>query len=703
MPHASAATMPVTSLTGIGPQTAAKLQRLGIVNVQDLLFHLPQRYQDRTRVLPIAQLSPGMQVLVCGQVEYLDSLQRGRSSVICRIGDDTGWLSLRFFHFSAQQAQLLKPGTRLSCFGEIRHGYAGLEMVHPEYKILGDNTSPTEASLTPVYPLTEGLSQFTLRKAIHQALEHYQAHDDCLQDWLPEDLCAAYAYPSLQQALQYLHKPPATLAMANLQDAALPALQRLAFEEFLAHHLALLEGKQHYRHWRAPSFAVDEQAQRHFIERLPFALTGAQRRVIAEIEADCRRTQPMLRLVQGDVGCGKTLVAALACLNAIHSHHQAALMAPTELLAEQHFRNFCQWFAHSEVEVAYLSGQVKGKARQATLQAIAEGRAGLVIGTHALFQEAVSFHKLGLVIIDEQHRFGVQQRLALREKGQRDGLVPHQLVMTATPIPRTLAMLQYADLDISVIDELPPGRKPVTTSAVSSERREDVIARIRHWVAEGKQAYWVCTLIEESEVLQCEAAEKTAQSLQQALPEVRIGLVHGRMKSADKDRVMQAFKGHDCDLLVATTVIEVGVDVPNAGLMIIENPERLGLSQLHQLRGRVGRGSLESYCVLLYQSPLSLASKQRLGILRESNDGFVIAEKDLELRGPGEMIGTRQTGVMQFKIADLVRDRALLDHIPDAAQRILEQAPQSIKPLIHRWTNAVAQDLDSLVGTVYSP
>jgi ATP-dependent DNA helicase RecG len=425
--------------------------------------------------------------------------------------------------------------------------------------------------------------------------------------------------------------------------------------------------------------------------------------VISEIEVDCSQAQPMLRLVQGDVGSGKTLVAAIAALTALASNFQVALMAPTELLAEQHFRNFTTWFAHTETQVLFLSGQIKGKARASTLAALANGQAGLVIGTHALFQDSVNFHNLGLVIIDEQHRFGVQQRLALRAKGQTSGKVPHQLVMTATPIPRTLAMLQYADLDISIIDELPPGRKPVTTSVIPSERREDIIARISHWVNQKRQAYWVCTLIEESEQLQCEAAEKTAQTLQQLLPDVSIGLVHGKMKAADKDAVMQAFKQGQCDLLVATTVIEVGVDVPNAGLMIIENPERLGLSQLHQLRGRVGRGSIDSYCLLLYQSPLSLAGKQRLGILRESNDGFVIAEKDLELRGPGEIIGTRQTGQIQFKIADLARDRELLDAIPAAAQLICQQYPQAIQPLVKRWTGSSVQELDDLYATVYSP
>jgi ATP-dependent DNA helicase RecG len=697
------AQLPVTKLPGIGAQTAAKLAKLGILTIQDLLFHLPQRYQDRTRIHPIARLQPGNHELICGKVEFTDSPQRGRNSVICRISDSSGMLSLRFFHFSVQQSQALKPGTRLSCFGEIRHGYAGLEMVHPEYRILTIDDNPCDDTLTPVYPLTEGLSQTAVRKAVRQALNFCLTQKAQFQDWLPPAILARHAYPKLDQALQTLHHPPAGMSLEQLQNGDLPALQRLAFEEFLAHHLALLQGKQQYRRWRAPMFQVDQQAKQTFLSHLPFQLTSAQLRVIGEIETDYSRPQPMLRLVQGDVGCGKTLVAALAALSAAHSGYQIAMMAPTELLAEQHYRNFCNWFDHSPFQVVYLSGQLKGKARQAALQAIADGSAQLVIGTHALFQEAVSFHQLGLVIIDEQHRFGVQQRLALREKGQRDGKVPHQLVMTATPIPRTLAMLQYSDLDISVIDELPPGRKPVTTSAVASDRREQVIARIRSWVEQGKQVYWVCTLIEESELLQCQAAETTAQQLQQALPELRIGLVHGRMKAADKDQVMQAFKQHQCDLLVATTVIEVGVDVPNAGLMIIENPERLGLSQLHQLRGRVGRGDVESYCLLLFQSPLSLASKQRLGILRESNDGFVIAEKDLELRGPGEMIGNRQTGQIQFKIADLSRDRHLLDHVASAAELLQQHHSETISPLIRRWTQHVAQDMEQLAGTVYSP
>lgn len=695
--------LPVTRLTGIGSQTAGRLQKLGVHTLQDLLFHLPQRYQDRTRVYPIAALKPGMTALVCGSVEYIDTPQRGRNSIICRISDASGLLSLRFFHFSVQQLQQLRPGTQLSCFGDLRMGFNGLEMVHPEYRILHAGDDPTETGLTPVYPLTEGLAQSTVRKAVKQALELCLSHADGLRDWLPAAVRQRYAYPELADALLTLHSPPADLPPEHLANGELPALKRLAFEEFLAHHLALLLGKQHYKTWLAPALRTDSTEKQRFLAALPFQLTAAQQRVIAEIETDCGQTHPMLRLVQGDVGSGKTLVAALAALAALSSGFQVALMAPTELLAEQHFRNFSHWFAHTGRPVFFLSGQIKGKARANTLEAMANGSAGLVIGTHALFQDSVNFHKLGLVIIDEQHRFGVQQRLALRAKGQTAGKVPHQLVMTATPIPRTLAMLQYSDLDISVIDELPPGRTPVTTSVVPSERRAEVIARINQWARQKRQAYWVCTLIEESEQLQCEAAENTARYLQLALPDVRIGLVHGRMKAADKEAVMRAFKQGDRDLLVATTVIEVGVDVPNAGLMIIENPERLGLSQLHQLRGRVGRGSLESYCLLLYQSPLSETGRQRLGILRESNDGFVIAEKDLELRGPGEIIGNRQTGQIQFKIADLNRDRELLDSVQTAARLLCREHPEAINPLVKRWTGGSLQNLDELFHTVYSP
>jgi len=682
--------LPVATLTGIGAQTANRLEKLGIRTIQDLIFHLPLRYEDRTRVYPIGSLKAGMTVLVRGQVEFTDILPRGRKSLICRIGDGTGFISLKFFHFTANQHNALKPGIWLSCFAEVRHGYAELEMVHPEYAVIADpDAYATETALTPVYPLTEGLSQSVVRKAVKQALNLCGKESHLLTDWIPESILKQYHYPSLADAIRTLHAPDESVSIEALQNGGVPALKRLAFEELLAHHLSLRSVKNKTKVWQAPSFGDSSGITlQHFLKRLPFKLTGAQQRVMADIAADCRQPHPMMRLVQGDVGSGKTVVSAYAAVLALTAGYQVAVMAPTELLAEQHFKNFAAWFDGFATRVVFLTGQLKGNPRKDVLQALADGSAGIVIGTHALFQDSVRFQRLGLCIIDEQHRFGVHQRLALMEKGQQSGLRPHQLVMTATPIPRTLAMLQYSDLDISIIDELPPGRKPIVTSVVSAERRGDVIARIAGWVAKKRQVYWVCTLIEESEVLQCEAAEKTAERLMEALSGVRVGLLHGRMKAAEKDAVMQAFKDGRIDLLVATTVIEVGVDVPNAGLMIIENPERLGLSQLHQLRGRVGRGEGDSYCLLMYQAPLSDTARHRLGILRDSNDGFVIAEKDLQLRGPGEVMGTRQTGSVNFKIADLSRDADLLEIIQPIGDTLFNQSPQAIQPLIARWLGA---------------
>lgn len=677
---------PVTALTGIGSQTANRLQKLGIRIIQDLVFHLPYRYEDKTRIYPIATLSAGMTALICGRVEFIDILPRGRKSLILRISDDTGFINLRFYHFTASQHAALKPATLISCFGEVRYGFAGLEMIHPEYTVINNpNAQITETCLTPVYPLTEGLSQAAIRKAIKQAITLCSNTTHPLTDWIPEPILQQYHYPTLAASIQTLHAPDESVSLDALQSGDLPALKRLAFEELLAHHLSLRTAKNSNKAFAAPEFISHKIATDHFLRSLPFQLTGAQQRVIAEIEADCRQKHPMMRLLQGDVGSGKTVVAAYTALLALTEGFQVAVMAPTELLAEQHFRNFKQWFGNFETQIVYLTGQLKGNARKEVLQALSDGSAGIVIGTHALFQDTVQFHRLGLIIIDEQHRFGVHQRLALREKGRQAMIKPHQLVMTATPIPRTLAMLQYSDLDISIIDELPPGRKPIVTSVIPADRRGEVIDRINNWVDKKRQAYWVCTLIEESEVLQCEAAEKTAERLTLALPEVRVALIHGRMKAADKEAVMQNFKNHRIDLLVATTVIEVGVDVPNAGLMIIENPERLGLSQLHQLRGRVGRGNHDSYCVLMYQTPLSDAARHRLGILRDSHDGFVIAEKDLELRGPGELMGTKQAGQMHFKIANLARDSDLLDNIRHAADIFFNQSPEAIAPLIKRW------------------
>ncbi len=684
MNNSSTLNQSITSLTGVGTHTASRLHKLGIRTLQDLIFYLPYRYEDRTRIHAIGALSVGMTVLICGKVELVDVLPKGRKALVCRISDGTGFIFLKFFHFNANLHNSLKVGTWLSCFAEVRYGYVGLEMVHPEYRVIADPDSYCpENSLTPVYPLTEGLSQATIRKVVNLALNEAAT----LHDWIPMPILQRYQYPPLLEAIQTLHAPNETVSIQALQDGSLPALKRLAFEELLSHYLSLKKLKQTAKVWQAPQFTSPTLAssKAHFLRSLAFTLTGAQQRVIAEIEADCQSTHPMMRLVQGDVGSGKTVVSAYAALLALTAGYQVAVMAPTELLAEQHYRNFSAWFAGFQTLVLSLTGQVKGKARAAILQALANGSAGIVVGTHALFQESVQFQRLGLIIIDEQHRFGVHQRMALRDKGQQDGLRPHQLVMTATPIPRTLAMLQYSDLDISIIDELPPNRKPVVTSVIPAERRDSVIDRINHWVAKKRQGYWVCTLIEESEVLQCEAAEKTAELLTLALPTVRVALIHGRMKSAEKDAVMQAFKKHELDLLVATTVIEVGVDVPNAGLMIIENPERLGLAQLHQLRGRVGRGADDSYCLLMYQSPLSEIARQRLGILRDSNDGFVIAEKDLQLRGPGDVMGTRQTGQIHFKVADLARDADLLESIQQIGEQFFSEYPQAVQPLCERW------------------
>ena len=682
----------VTSLSEITADTAQKLQKLNIFVIQDLLFHLPLRYENRAENRAIGSLLVGQQVLISGQVEFTDILRRKKRSMICRISDGTGFIDLRFFYFNTRQFNALTPGTLLSCFGSVRQGYAGLEIVHPEYKIVPAlNKGEEQCSLTPVYPLTEGLKQTTLRALIKQALDLCVQQPDLLIDYLPEKLLQQYQYPSLLKALQNLHNPDLNTPAQSLENANTPALKRLAFEELLTRSLSLQKHKSQQQYWQAPVFTLNPTIKKEFINSLPFTLTNAQQRVINEIENDCQKNHPMLRLVQGDVGSGKTIVAACTALLALANHYQVAIMAPTELLAEQHYRNFKAWFKEFDYPVVFLSGQLKTSTRKQLLSDISDATAKVIIGTHALFQETVAFHCLGLIIIDEQHRFGVHQRLALRAKGESVDNRPHQLVMTATPIPRTLAMLQYADLDISIIDQLPAGRKSVITRVKSAERRHEVIERLYYWIKEGHQGYWVCPLIEESEKLQYEAAEKTAEQLMAILPEFRIGLVHGRMKSSEKDSVMQLFKAHQLDLLVATTVIEVGVDVANASLMIIENAERLGLSQLHQLRGRVGRGSQDSFCLLLYQSPLSEIARERLRIIRDIHNGFKIAEEDLRLRGAGELMGTRQTGSIQFKIAHPDRDSDLLKAATQAAYTILHHYPDAVEPLIKRWIGELVQ------------
>ncbi|WP_079230315.1 ATP-dependent DNA helicase RecG [Pseudomonas putida] len=674
----------VTALKGVGDAMAEKLAKVGLENLQDVLFHLPLRYQDRTRVVPIGQLRPGQDAVIEGVVSGADVTMGKRRSLVVRLGDGTGVLSLRFYHFSNAQKEGLKRGTHLRCYGEARPGASGLEIYHPEYRALnGDEPAPpVEKTLTPIYPSTEGLTQQRLRLLCQQSLGMLGPRS--LPDWLPDELARDYQLAPLDDAIRYLHNPPADADLDELAEGQHWAQHRLAFEELLTHQLSQQRLRESLRSLRAPVLPKAKRLQAQYLANLGFQPTGAQQRVANEIAYDLSQHEPMMRLVQGDVGAGKTVVAALAALQALEAGYQVALMAPTEILAEQHYITFKRWLEPLGIEVAWLAGKLKGKARASALEQISGG-APMVVGTHALFQEEVRFKHLALAIIDEQHRFGVQQRLALRKKGVAGELCPHQLIMTATPIPRTLAMSAYADLDTSVLDELPPGRTPVNTVLVADSRRFEVVERVRAACAEGRQAYWVCTLIEESEELTCQAAESTFEELGSALGELRVGLIHGRMKPAEKAEVMAEFKQGNLQLLVATTVIEVGVDVPNASLMIIENPERLGLAQLHQLRGRVGRGSAASHCVLLYHPPLSQIGRERLGIMRETNDGFIIAEKDLELRGPGEMLGTRQTGLLQFKVADLMRDADLLPAVRDAAQALLARWPDHVSPLLDRW------------------
>ncbi|MBU2254024.1 MAG: ATP-dependent DNA helicase RecG [Gammaproteobacteria bacterium] len=677
------AAVSVTALKGVGAALAEKLAKVGLETLQDVLFHLPLRYQDRTRIVPIGALRPGQDAVVEGIVAGADVVMGRRRSLLVRLQDGSGTLSLRFYHFSQAQKEGLKRGTQVRCYGEVRPGSSGLEIYHPEYRALsGSEQIAVEQTLTPIYPTTEGLTQQRLRQLSEQALARLGPHS--LPDWLPRELADDYQLSPLDQAIRYLHRPPPDADLEELAEGRHWAQHRLAFEELLTHQLSLQRLRESVRAQQAPALPLAKTLPQQYLANLGFTPTGAQQRVGAEIAYDLSQSEPMLRLVQGDVGAGKTVVAAFAALQALEAGYQVALMAPTEILAEQHFINFSKWLAPLGLDVAWLAGKLKGKARASALEQIAAG-APMVVGTHALFQDEVRFAKLALVIIDEQHRFGVQQRLALRQKGIGGRMCPHQLIMTATPIPRTLAMSAYADLDTSILDELPPGRTPVNTLVIADSRRLEVVERVRLACNEGRQAYWVCTLIEESEELTCQAAETTFTDLAAALGGLNVGLIHGRMKPAEKAAVMDQFKQGQLQLLVATTVIEVGVDVPNASLMIIENPERLGLAQLHQLRGRVGRGSAASHCLLLYHPPLSQLGRERLAIMRETCDGFVIAEKDLELRGPGEMLGTRQTGLLQFKVADLMRDADLLPAVRDAAQALLEHWPQHVSPLLERW------------------
>ncbi len=716
---------PVIALKGIGEKLQERFARRKLFTLNDLLFHLPVRYLDKTRILPIAGVRINDSALVRGELLSCKTHYARRPVMTCQISDGSAMLILRFFHFNQSQTQALaralEEGKWLSCFGEIKRGRQGLEMTHPEYRIIArDQLIQVQEHLTPVYPTTEGLSQTALRNAIAQVIQQLKQQQknnsqrEFITDFLPEPIRRELALPSLSQSLLYLHEPPPECSVFELTEGGDPWRQRLVLEELLAHQLSMKQIYQQQTQHKACALRIKSaqlfnrklsQTEQNsheltnspgaknslsapFLQQLPFTLTQSQQRVVQDIAEDMRQPHPMQRLVQGDVGSGKTVVAALSALFAIENCFQVALMAPTELLAGQHYDNFRQWFTELDINMAFLSGKSTARERREALEAIADGSAQMVIGTHALFQDEVNFNNLGLVIIDEQHRFGVHQRLSLLAKGKKQiqqTMYPHQLIMTATPIPRTLAMTAYADLDCSVIDELPPGRTPVDTVVIGQQRRDEVLARVHHACLNGRQAYWVCTLIEESEVLQCQAAEQSYELLREQLPDLAIGLVHGRMKAAEKQAVMTEFKEGRLVLLVATTVIEVGVDVPNASLMIIENAERLGLSQLHQLRGRVGRGSQASACVLLYGQPLSKNGKARLMTLRETSDGFEVARKDLELRGPGEILGTRQTGLAEMKIADVIRDQHLIPKVNDIALRMLRDYPEAVTPIINRW------------------
>lgn len=667
---------------GFTPALVTHLAKLGLQTLQDLILHLPLRYLDETRITAVRDLRIGDEAQVQGEIVHAEVTYKPRKALIARLQDDSGQLTLRFLHFYPSQIHLLKEGARLRVYGEVRHGFFGYEMVHPQCKAWRDD-APVNAQLTPVYPTTAGLAQASIRKAVTLAIQH-----EGLRETLPAWVYASQQLPSFAESIRTLHQPTPEISLEALQARALPAWQRLALDELLAQQLSMRKHYAKRRRLDAPSVAASKRLVPGLLKNLAFQLTHAQTKVVAEIGQDLAQPHPMQRLLQGDVGSGKTIVACIAALQAIEHGWQVALMAPTEILAEQHFKKFSQWLAPLNVRMAWLTGSQSKKERAEALQQIADGTASMVVGTHALFQEAVQFKRLGLAIVDEQHRFGVQQRLALRQKGQPE---PHQLMMSATPIPRTLSMSYYADLDVSVIDELPPGRSPIVTKLVSDQRRDEILQRVRDACQAGHQAYWVCPLIEESEALQLQTANDTYAYMQSQFPELKIGLVHGRMKPAEKQQVMQAFSVHETQLLVATTVIEVGVDVPNASLMVIEHAERFGLTQLHQLRGRVGRGAAKSTCILLYQSKLSETARARLKVIYEHTDGFLIAQADLNLRGPGEFLGTRQSGVPMLKIADLERDESLLIQAKAMSERLLMESPEAVDQHLARWMYQVEE------------
>lgn len=685
--RSSALARPVGSLRGVGPRLAERLSRLGVERIADLLCLLPLRYEDRTRIRPLGGLIPGEKVLIEGELELAEVAYRRRRSLLCRVADGTGAITLRFFHFNRVQQQQLVRGAHVRCFGEVRNGPTGLEMIHPEYRVIGAEPEPPGTALTPIYPTTEGLHQQRLRRFIQQAMAVMEKTDsvDYLHDRLPE------GYPEFAESIRLLHGPPQGADIEPLLAGAHPCQRRLALEELVAHRLSLQRLNLGRRREHAVMLKDGRGLIAAFRSRLPFRMTGAQQAALSEILSDVGTASPMHRLLQGDVGSGKTVVAAAAALAAASAGYQTAVMVPTELLAEQQYKTIAGWLNPLEVQVRLLTGSVTGSTRKQIVDEIGSGHAQVIVGTHALFQQGVRFARLALIIVDEQHRFGVNQRLELKQKGRKGLLSPHQLVMTATPIPRTLTMTAYADLDCSIIDELPPGRQPVGTAVMPQSRRAELVQRVRSHCGGGRQAYWVCPLIEESENLDYQAAAEVGRELADVLPDLNVGLVHGKVSASEKDRVMREFNSGRLHVLVATTVVEVGVDVPNASLMVIENAERMGLSQLHQLRGRVGRGRDASHCILLYKPPLTDVAEARLRVLRSTTDGFAIAQKDLELRGPGEVLGTRQTGLMQLRVADIVRDADLLPDVIRISDELLTQYPQRVDPLIERWTRGDAE------------
>ena len=671
---------PVISISGLGKKTSDRLNQIGIYSLENLLFHLPIRYQDKTQITSLSAAKVGDEILVELTIDKLEEVPTRQRQLLCYLSDNNNQkLLIRFFHFNHYQKQTFVRGEYIQCFGEIKIGRSGLEMHHPEYRLISQKQKPLlDSTLTPVYPLTAGITQNKIKLWVAQALDILRA--TVINDYF--ERIAKNTMPNLKDSLYLLHHPKKGEDLISISNFKHIAQQRLIIEELAAQKLNLLRIKARRKTQKSSIFSINENLPSKLIESLDFKLTGAQLRCIGEINKDLSSSQPMLRLLQGDVGSGKTIVAVFILLQAIKNNFQTAIMAPTEILAQQHLQNFNSYLDHLGIKVAFLSGSQNTEERKTQTNLIASGKAQIVIGTHALFQESVSFNNLGLVIIDEQHKFGVHQRLSLAQKAKK---IPHQLVMTATPIPRSLTMSVYADLDTSIIDELPPGRQKIETIALSNNRRDEVVERIKKVCIEGKQIYWVCTLIEESEALRAESAEKTYLYLSKKLEGIKVVMIHGKLNKADKQIIMQDFAKEKINVLVATTVIEVGLNVPNASLMIVENSERLGLAQLHQLRGRVGRGSEKSVCVLMYQSPLSDSAKQRLDILRHSDDGFAIAQKDLELRGPGEVLGTQQTGIADMKIANIVRDAYLLKQAGYYASQMLEADEKEQHSLINRW------------------